>query len=64
MHEKGLQGTIAAVLAAHRYEGKDGGSDCGGVCDCPDLCSCGAEIPRWTDHCAMVIVEAIEGLNV
>lgn len=55
-----LRAKITEVLSAHEYAGKPGGPDCGGVCDCPDLCTCGAEVRAWRQHVADAVMGLVE----
>lgn len=55
-----LRAKITEVLSAHEYAGKPGGPDCGGVCDCPELCTCGAEVRAWRQHVADAVMGLVE----
>lgn len=55
-----LRAKITDVLSVHEYAGKPGGPDCGGICDCPDLCACGAEVRSWRQHMADAVMGVVE----
>ena len=55
-----LRAKITDVLSAHEYAGKPGGPNCGGICDCPDLCTCGAKMRSWKQHMTDAVMEVIE----
>lgn len=55
-----LRAKITDVLSVHEYAGKPGGPDCGGICDCPDLCTCGAQVRSWRQHTADAVMGVVE----